>query len=147
MPSLLDQTFAAAGADMAEMLTLHPVDPMYRASFADGSVIHVRHGREAMTEEIRTTCGAREAAAFDRFVRWLTPLYGVEMPHFSDRNFDSLFDLARPVGPALRLLRLGGLRRLATKVDGFFDDDRLWRLFSFLAMCSALGLLAELPCP
>ena len=139
MPSLLEQTFAAAGADMAEMLTLHPVDPMYRASFADGSVIHVRHGREAMTEEIRTTCGPREAAAFDRFVRWLTALYEVEMPHFIDRNFDSPFDLARPVGPALRLLRLGGLRRLATKVDGFFDDDRLRRLFSFQAMYAGLA--------
>ena len=69
MPSLLEQTFAAAGVDMADMLTLRPVDPMYRADFADGSVIHVRHGREAMTEEIRTTCGPREAAAFDRFVR------------------------------------------------------------------------------
>ena len=56
MVGLLEQTFAAAGADMADMLTLHPVDPMYRATFADGSVIHVRHGREAMTEEIRTTC-------------------------------------------------------------------------------------------
>jgi phytoene desaturase len=139
MPSLLEQTFAAAGADMAEMLTLHPVDPMYRASFADGSVIHVRHGREAMTEEIRTTCGPREAAAFDRFVRWLTALYGLEMPHFIDRNFDSPFDLARPVGPALRLLLLGGLRRLATKVDGFFDDDRLRRLFSFQAMYAGLA--------
>ena len=61
------------------------------------------------------------------------------MPHFIDRNFDSPFDLARPVGPALRLLRLGGLRRLATKVDGFFDDDRLRRLFSFQAMYAGLA--------
>ena len=53
MTGILRSTFAAAGADMDEHLTLNPVDPMYRACFADGSTIHVRHGREAMVEEIR----------------------------------------------------------------------------------------------
>src|SRR5262245_38438767 len=67
MPNLLERTFAAAGVDMAGLLTLRRVDPMYRANFADGSVIHVRHGREAMSEEIRATCGLSEADAFDRF--------------------------------------------------------------------------------
>src|SRR5262245_46576534 len=55
MTGILGDTFAAAGADMADHLSLAPVDPMYRACFADGSTIHVRHGREAMTAEIRET--------------------------------------------------------------------------------------------
>ena len=57
MPGLLADVFAAAGADMADHVTLRPVDPMYRATYADGSVLHVRHGREAMTEEIRQFAG------------------------------------------------------------------------------------------
>ena len=48
MPHLVERCFAAAGADMADLLTLEPVDPMYRACFADGSELHVRHGRDAM---------------------------------------------------------------------------------------------------
>ena len=39
---------------MADYVTIDKVDPMYRAVYADGSVLHVRHGREAMTEEIRS---------------------------------------------------------------------------------------------
>jgi phytoene desaturase len=139
MPSLLEEAFNAAGVDMADLLRLAPVDPMYRASFADGSVIHVRHGRDAMTEEIRATCGPSEAAAFGRFADWLAELYELEMGSFIDRNYDSPLDLARPLGPALRLLRLGGLRRLSSKVATYFSDERLQRLFSFQSMYAGLA--------
>lgn len=139
MRDILADTFAAAGVDMDDVLTLHPVDPMYRATFADGSTIRVRHGREAMAAEIRAACGPREEAAFHRFADWLTDLYALERPSFIDRNFDSPLDLLRPLGPALRLLRLGGLRRLATKVGAVFADDRLRRLFSFQALYAGLA--------
>ncbi|HEV3496183.1 MAG TPA: FAD-dependent oxidoreductase, partial [Actinomycetes bacterium] len=75
MTRILRSVFAAAGADMDDHLTLKPVDPMYRACFADGSTIHVRHGREAMVEEIRSTAGAAEADGFVRFCQYLTELY------------------------------------------------------------------------
>ena len=82
---------------------------MYRATFADGSVLHVRHGREAMTDEIRPFAGAEEAASFGRFADWLTELYRVEMPNFIDADFDSALDLVRrwragaQPGPARRV--------------------------------------------
>src|SRR6188474_26328 len=66
MPNLLADTFNAAGADMADFVTIKPVDPMYRAVYADGSTLFVRHGREAMTEEIRRFANGREAEAFGR---------------------------------------------------------------------------------
>ena len=52
MPDLLARAFAAAGADMSDFVTLRPVDPMYRAVFADGTELRVWHGRERMREEI-----------------------------------------------------------------------------------------------
>ena len=61
MPDLLADTFNAAGADMADFVTIEPVDPMYRAVYADGSTLFVRHGREAMTEEIRAFAGAKDS--------------------------------------------------------------------------------------
>src|ERR1700761_103842 len=106
------------------------LDPMYRATFADGSTIYVRAGRAAMAEEIRATCGATEAAGFERFVDWLTELYRLELPTYIDRNYTSALDLARPLGAAVRLLRLGGLRRMAATVGDYFRDERLRRLFS-----------------
>ena len=139
MPHLIDRCFAAAGVDGAELLTLRPVDPMYRACYADGSELRVRHGIDAMTEEIRSVCGAAEAAEFGKFCDWLKRLYEVEMPWFIERSFDSVLDLATPVRPALELLRLGAFRRLAKVVSGHFDDERLQRIFSFQAMYAGLA--------
>jgi phytoene desaturase len=139
MTDILADTFAAAGADMDELLTLQRLDPLYRATFADGSTIRVRAGRDAMVQELRDTCGPGAADAFDRYVRWVTELYDVEMPNFIARDLDSPLDLARPIGPALRLARLGAFANLSKRVARFFDDERLQRLFSFQAMYAGLA--------
>ena len=68
----------------------------------------------------RRVCGARDAAGFDRFCRWVTRLYDVEMPNFIARNYDGPLDLIRPLAPAIELVRLGGFGRLAGKVGSFF---------------------------
>lgn len=139
MPGLVDAALRAAGSSIDEMLTLRPLDPAYRATFADGSMIQVRRGREAMTEEIRATCGPREAAAFERFAIWLDALYRLEMPSYIERNYAGPLDLIRPLTPALALLRLGGLRSLHGKLTSFFRDERLHRLFGFQAMYAGLA--------
>jgi phytoene desaturase len=139
MTGILASTFAAAGADMADHLRLQPVDPIYRACYADGSQIRVFHGREAMTEEIRATCGGTDAAAFGRFCDYLIDLYSLELPNFINRNFDSLVDLLKPPWPLVRLVRMGGLRRLAPVVNSYFDDPRLQRIFSFQSMYAGLS--------
>jgi len=139
MTGILGDVFAAAGADMADHLALAPVDPMYRACFADGSAIRVRHGREAMTEEIRRECGGREAEAFGRFCDYLTGLYRLELPNFINRSFNSPLDLAWPLGPIIQLVRMGGFRKLNPVVEDYFCDQRLVKLFSFQAMYAGLS--------
>lgn len=139
MPELIDNCFAAVGAERSDFLALHPVDPMYRASYEDGSTIRVWHGRERMTIEIAEQCGSVEAVAFGRFCDWLTDLYRLEMPNFIDRNFDSPAGLVHPLGPALRLVRTGGFRKLAAVVGSYFSDERLQRLFSFQSMYAGLA--------
>ncbi|MDP9071242.1 MAG: phytoene desaturase family protein [Actinomycetota bacterium] len=139
MTGILADVFAAAGADMADHLSLSPLDPMYRACFPDGSELRLRRGRQAMTEEVRQVCGAGEAEAFGRFCDWLGRLYRLELPHFIDRNFDSPLDLAWPLHPIVELVRLGGFRRLSAVVEGHFSDPRLVKLFSFQAMYAGLS--------
>jgi|RhiMethySRZTD1v2_1073278.scaffolds.fasta_scaffold03516_18 phytoene desaturase len=139
MPDLVERCFHAAGVDMADLLTLVPVDPMYRAVYADGSELHVRQGRDAMTDEVRRVCGPDEAAAFGRFCDWLGRLYRVEMPHFIETNFDSPLDLVRPLGPALDLVRMGAFGRLGRTVARRFSDERLRRIFSFQALYAGLA--------
>jgi len=139
MPALLADTFAAAGADMADFVTLRDVDPMYRAVYADGSELRVWHDRDRMREEIASVAGAADAAAFDGFCHWLRELYEVEMASFIATNYDSALDLVRPLAPALRLARLGGFRRLGRVVASYFGDDRLRRLFSFQSMYAGVA--------
>ncbi len=139
MPGLLEDAFAGAGADMADFVTIRPVDPMYRAVYADGSELRLWHDRDRMAAEIEAFSGAGDAEAFERFCRWLTKLYELEMPHFIDTNFDSPLDLARPLAPALRLVRLGGFRRLDRVVRSYFRDERLRQIFSFQSMYAGLA--------
>nr|WP_284305960.1 phytoene desaturase family protein [Mobilicoccus caccae] len=139
MIDLVDEVLRAVGSSVEAALPLQRLDPAYRARYADGSAIHVRHGHTAMTEEIARTCGAGDAAAFEDFTRWLRRLYEVEMPHFIGRNYDSPTDLLARPGAALELVRLGGFGRLGPAIRRRFADDRLHRLFSFQAMYAGLA--------
>ena len=139
MPGLLADTFAAAGVEMASMLELEPVDPAYRACFADGSELRVHADPAVMGAEIAAVCGPAEEVAYHRFRDWLRRLYELEMPHFIARDYDSPLDLVRRPGPALRLVGMGGFGRMGPTVARFFTDDRLRRLFSFQAMYAGLA--------
>ncbi|WP_040159875.1 phytoene desaturase family protein [Mobilicoccus massiliensis] len=139
MIDLVDDALRAVGARASDVLDLTLLDPAYRARFADGSTIFVRHGHEAMRDEIARECGASDAAAFDEFVAWLRELYRVEMPHFIDANYDSPLDLLRSPGAAARLVRLGGFGKLGPAIRGRFRDPRLHRIFSFQAMYAGLA--------
>ncbi|MDT4918801.1 MAG: phytoene desaturase [Pseudonocardiales bacterium] len=137
MPEFVAAPLNAVGEELADWLTLHRLDPAYRARFADGSSIDVRADVQDMADEIAAVCGGAEAAAWLRYVEFLGRLYAIEMPHFIDRNLDSPLQLVN--GPLARLVALGGFRRLSSKVGQFFADDRLRRLFSFQAMYAGLA--------
>jgi phytoene desaturase len=137
MPELVGAPLAAVGEELSDWVTLHRLDPAYRARFADGSTIDVRADVHDMADEIAAACGGREATAWLRYVDFLRKLYAIEMPHFIDRNLDSPLQLANP--SLARLVALGGFRRLSSKVGSFFADDRLRRLFSFQAMYAGLA--------
>ena len=139
MVDLIDDAFRAVDARTEDFLTLHPVDPMYRAVYEDGSQLRIWHDRERMAGEIRDLAGPAEAAGFHQFCDWLEQLYRLEMGDFIDRNFDSPLDLAWPLTPALKLLRHGGFGKLSARVAKYFSDERLQRIFSFQSMYAGLA--------
>ncbi|MEU6644173.1 phytoene desaturase family protein [Saccharomonospora sp. NPDC046836] len=136
MPELLDEAFAAVGQRMADRLTLRPLDPAYRAHFADGSTIHLYTDPAAMETEIRAVAGPAEAAGYRRLRRWLTDLYTVQKDHFIGGNFDSPLDLLRP--ELAKLAALGGFGRLGPRIRRFLRDERVRRLFSFQSLYAGL---------
>jgi phytoene desaturase len=143
MPDLLTDVIRAAtrdpSANLSDLLPMRRLDPAYQARFADGSIINVRYGQEAMRNEIAQTCGSVDAGAFDMYVEWLRRLYTLEMPNFIDRNFDSPLGLLSSPRALTQLLRLGAFGRLGAAVRKRFTDPRLHRLFSFQAMYAGLA--------
>jgi phytoene desaturase len=139
MPELLRATFDAAGAAIDRYVTIEPLDPMYRATFADGSELRARHAREDMVAEIRDFAGARDAAAFGEFCTWLDDIHEIVSPSFVEANHDSTNQVVRRWRPIVQVARKGGFKRLDAKLASFFADERLQRLFSFHSLQAGLA--------
>jgi len=137
MPDLIADAFDCVGERLEDWLELVPVDPLYRAFYADGSQLDVRADVDAMAEEVARVCGPAEAAGYRRYVDFVSALYRHEMSDFIDRNIDSPFDLLTP--NLARLAALGSFRKLSTKVGQFLRDPRTQRVLSFQSMYAGLS--------
>lgn len=137
MPELIDEALSWVGERLADRLELLPLLPAYRANFADGSSIDVHTDPDRMEQEIARVASAADAAGYRRLVEYLRRLYRLEQRNFIDRNLDSPVQLVGSAG--LRLLAMGGLRRLAPKIGQYLADERLRRIFSFQAMYAGLA--------
>jgi len=137
MPELIDDALASVGESRSNWLDLVPVDPAYRAVYADGSVLHSYPDRERMTAEVGRVCGSSQAAGYRDLVDYLARLFAVEFDTYMACNLDGLADLIHPQGIAL--LRLGGLRSLDKVVGKYLTDERVKRLFTFQSMYAGLA--------
>lgn len=137
MPSLIEEPLAAVGEKLSDWLQLTPLDPAYRAHYPDGSTLDIRTDTVRMAAEISRVCGPREADGYLRFVDFARSLWLLERNHFIDRNLDSPVDLLNL--NLLKLLGMGGFRRLQPKINSFFRDPRTQRIFSFQAMYAGLA--------
>ncbi|MBU2670122.1 phytoene desaturase [Actinoplanes bogorensis] len=137
MPELIEEPLAAVGEKLSDWLELTPLDPAYRAYYPDGSTLDVRTDTVRMAAEIARVCGAREADGYLRFVDFARQLWKLERDHFIDRNLDTPVDLVNL--NLLKLLGLGGFRRLQPKINQYFRDPRTQRIFSFQAMYAGLA--------
>ena len=137
MPSLINEAFNCVGEELSDWLELKPLSPLYRAFYHDGSQIDVHANSQEMEDEIFRKAGPSEAEGYRRYVDFVTKLYKYEMNDFIDRNIDSPLNLITPnLG---RLIALGGFRKLAPKVNQFFKDPRLQKVYSFQAMYAGVS--------
>jgi len=137
MPDLIADAFDCLGEDMTQWLTLEPVAPLYRAFYHDESVLNVHADTNQMAQEIESVIGPGEAAGYLKYVDFVTDLYKYEMKSFIDRNIDSPLDLIST--DLLKLIKLGGFRKLAPKVSEYLKDPRTQRIYSFQSMYAGLS--------
>ncbi|MGY4708865.1 phytoene desaturase family protein [Mycolicibacterium sp. CBM1] len=132
MPDIIEDAFAAVGASMADHLQLMPVDPAYRATFADGSALDVHTDEAKMSSAIEAFAGAEQAAGYRRLRAWLTELYRLEFNGFIADNFDSPLSLLTP--QLAKLAAIGGFRGWERMIGKFITDERVQRIFTFQAL-------------
>jgi phytoene desaturase len=137
MPELIAEPLAAVGEKLSDWLDLTPVDPAYRAYYPDGSTLDVLTDTVRMAAEISRVCGPREADGYLRFVDFARELWRLERNNFIDRNLDTPLDLVNL--SLVKLLGMGGFRRLQPKINQYFQDPRTQRIFSFQAMYAGLA--------
>jgi len=137
MPDIIDDVFAAVGESLSDRLALRPVDPAYRASFADGSTVDVHADRDAMAAEVERFAGRADADGYLRLRDWLTRLYRLEIDTFIGANFDSPLALLRP--QLVRLATAGGFRGWDRMVARFITDERLRRVFTFQSLYAGVA--------
>ncbi len=137
MPDIIDEAFAAVGESYSDRIELLPVDPAYRAMFADGSAIDVHTDADRMAAAVRDFAGPQEADGYRRLREWLNRLYRAEFDGFIAANFDSPLNLLN--GRLARLTALGGFRRWDTMVKRHLNDPRLSRVFTFQSLYAGVA--------
>src|SRR6201992_1144476 len=137
MPDIIDETFAAAGQTRSGRLELLPLDPAYRAVFADGSALGGHSDPDQMTTAIEEFAGFGQAAGYRRLRRWLTQLYRTEFDGFIGANFDSPLSLLTP--QLARLAGIGGFRKWDRMVKRHITDPRLQRVFTFQSLYAGVA--------
>lgn len=137
MPDIIDETFAAVGETTSNRLELSPVDPAYRAVFADGSALDVHSDADRMADAIADFAGSGQAAGYRRLRTWLTRLYRTEFDGFIGANFDSPLSLLTP--RLAQLTAIGGFRRWDRMVKRHISDERLQRIFTFQSLYAGVA--------
>jgi phytoene desaturase len=128
MPWVLEETFAAAGKDLRQHVTLERLDPFYRIRWA-GLDEHMDFvaDRDAMRAEL-AKFSARDAAAFDGFMAAMKPIYEQGILGAGRRPFERGRDL---LAFTPSMLRLGAALPLWRVVCRHFEHPRVREAFSF----------------
>jgi phytoene desaturase len=134
MPFILREIFAAAGRKMEDVLSLEPVDPVCRYTFADGSVFNAWRDPAALDAEVERL-SPQDVEGVRRLLDHGERIYRASEGPFLRTPFGSWSrDLLRT---GLRFLpsvrHLDAFRTLHAAVSSFVRDERLRQLFNRFA--------------
>ena len=126
-PHLLRDLWHAAGRELANDLTLVPLNPFYRIQFADGQHFDYWGTPEADEAEI-ARFNPRDVAGYRSFLKRTEQLYQRAFLDLADQPFLSLPSFLK-VAP--ELISVGAQRSVYSFASHYFQDPRLRMVFSF----------------
>jgi phytoene desaturase len=126
-PYLFEELFALAGRQMADYLTLLPVDPYYRVRFHDGRYFQYSGNTEQMVEQIRAW-NPGDVDGYLRFIAESERIFKVGFEQLGDVPFHNLMDMVKIVP---QMLRLRSHLSVYSLVKRFISHPDLRTLLSF----------------
>lgn len=142
---VFDDLFAAAGAHLADRLSLVPATVLARHAWPDGGRLDLYADRDRSAEAIAAFSGAAEARRYREFCRRAAGIYRtLEGPYIRSPRPGPL-DLVRRVGlrGLGRLWRISPFASLWRELGRHFHDPRLRQLFGrYATYCGSSPWLA-----
>lgn len=126
-PFLFEELWRLCGREMAEDVTLVPMQPFYRIRFEDGQSFAYSGDRAAMRAEV-ARFAPDDVAGYERFMAHSEAVCRVGFERLGHVPFGSLGAMLR-IAPDL--LRLSGHRSVYDVVARFIRNERLRTVFSF----------------
>ena len=125
-PWLIRELFERSGRNVADYVTLVPIDPFYNIRFEDGSVFRYNGDRAQVIEQIRRF-NPGDIPGYLKFADATERIFAAGMA-LIDTPFDRLQDM---VAVLPELVRLRADRSVASFVNRYIADPRLRQVFSF----------------
>ena len=126
-PFLFEELWALCGRNMADDVTLVPIDPFYQIRFDDGTVFNSSGDPDRMRAEVaRLSPG--DVAGYERFMLASKEICKVGFEQLGHVPFGSIGDMAR-IAPDM--IRLQSFRSVYGLVSSYVKDPRLRIVLSF----------------
>ena len=126
-PFLLEELWQLCGRQMADDVTLVPVDPYYRIRFDDGTMFDYTGDAARMRSEI-ARISPEDADGYDRFMQASEAIYRTGFEELGHVPFDNVMDMVQ-VAPAL--LKHQAFRSVHGFVARFIRHEKIRTVLSY----------------
>lgn len=134
LPEMFKRTFRELGTSLEdEGVELRKCEPNYHVWCHDGECVKLSSDLGVMKEEVEKWEGK---GGFERYLEWMAEghrHYELSVEHVLLRNFEGISGMLR-WGFLKNVLRLHPFESIWTRVSGYFETERLRRVFTFGSM-------------
>lgn len=129
-PDCLKELFDLVGRDMADYVTLMPVDPFYRLQWEDGEVIDYSNDDAFLEEQIRKR-NPDDVRGYHKFLAYSKELY---REGYEKLGTTAFLKFSQMISAAPQLVKLRADKSVYAMVAKFVKDEKVRQLLSFQSL-------------
>lgn len=130
MPHVFKRLFEHAGKNMADYVTIQPVEPHWRNFFEDGSTLDLSSDPDTMQREL-AKLGSNTGKEFADFMAYSKKLCEATESGYFEHGLDSFWELIQHYGPVQSLLKFDVFRSMDQGVRRFISDPKLIDILNY----------------